>query len=488
LLEYNLRVRQENIKTPTSILSNNNNFESLLNSEDFYLKQKILFTKKNSDKKAFQFSAFQSINSISQTYQINPSVIDSISFNSDTQHSKYTKNYFETQATLLGSDKRDNKYTFSVGGTLENNELKSELFSENLTEMIPQENSINDLVYIKRYMYQSGTYHLNIGKWKFSPLYSLSYLNQVIDNRNNNTKNNQSNFIFEPSLNIKYRLNNISFLSAKADYSRTSNVERYLFLNQILINNRTTISSTLCLDLQETPNYGMVYYNNNLYNQLQIIAGINYQKSTGNFITNTIISENTTQISYFYLPQDNSNLGVNFLIAKYIPFLESTIKLSTNYSISEYENIVNNSELRNNKSQFLTTKLFIKTAFDIFINFENTLNLSKSISETENTNQFINESLNNNFKIILKPSKKWFVLLSSDYFLPNLKQKTVFYMFLDASVRFKPKNKRLEFNLIAKNLLDENNFEQIQTSDFSTNIYKTNILPRYYMLKMSYDF
>ena len=489
LLEYNLRVRQENIKTPSIVLSNNNNsFESLLNSEDFYLKQKLLYTKKISNKKAFQFSVFQSTNNILQNYQISPSVINSDDYTSNIQKSLFKKNYLETQATLLGASKKSNKYTFSIGGILNNNKLQSKLFGENLIESIPIENSINDLEYLKKSMYQLGAYHLNIGKWKFSPSYSLSYQNQVFDNINNNTKNNQNDFIFEPSLNIRYRLNNVSSLSAKAGYNKTSNVERYLFLNQILINNRTTISNTPSLELQESSNYGIFYFNNDLYNQLQINAGIDYQKSTGNFFTNSIINENITQVNYFFLPQNNSSLNLNFFVAKYITFLESTIKLSSNYSISKYKNIVNNSELRNNKNQFIDTKVFIKTAFDGFINFENTINLSKSISENENSNQFSNESLNNTFKIIVKPAKKWFILLSSDYFLPNRENKSEEYVFLDASIRYRPKNKKFEFNFVARNLLNENNFEQIQTSDFSTNIYRTNILPRYYLLNITYNF
>jgi hypothetical protein len=489
LIEYNLRIRQENIKTPTSVISNeNNSFETFLNSEDFYLKHKLLFTKKISNKKAFQFSVLQSTNVIPQTYKINPSVIDSDNFNNDTQKSEYQKNYLETQATLLGSRKRGNKYTFSIGGILDKNKLQSELFSENGTENITAENGINNLEYSKKSAYHLGAYHLNIGKWKFSPSYALSILNQEINNKANNTTNTKADFIIEPSLNIRYRLNSVSSLTANTGYNRNSNAERHLFLNQILINNRITISNTPSLELQESIDYGISYFKNDLYNQLQINAGINYQKSTGNFFTNSIINENTTQINYFYLPQDNSNWGFNFLIAKYIPFLESTIKLSSNYSISEYKNIVNNSELRNNKSQFLNTKLFMKTAFDGFINFENTVNLSKSISESDDSNQFINESLNNVFKIILKPTKKWFVLFSSDYFLPNRENESENYMFLDASIRYRPKNKKFEFNFVAKNLLNEDNFEQVQTSDFSTNIYRTNILPRYYLLNMTYNF
>jgi hypothetical protein len=156
--------------------------------------------------------------------------------------------------------------------------------------------------------------------------------------------------------------------------------------------------------------------------------------------------------------------------------------------LSKYKNIINNSELRNNKSRFLNSKLFFKTAFDGFINFENLFNFSKAISKSDDNNGFTNEALNNKFKIILKPTKRWLVLLSSDYFLPNSKEKSQNYLFLGAAIRYRPKNKKFEFNFRANNILNENKFEQIQISDFSTSIFRTSILPRYYLLNISYSF
>lgn len=205
LLEYNLRIRKEKIRTPSSVISNNeNSFESFLNSKDFYVKQKLLFTKKISDKKAVQFSLFQSTNSILQTYRINPSVLDSDNFSRDTQESEYRKNYLETQATFLGSTSRDNKYTFSIGSVLDNNKLQSQLFSQSTTESIIAENGINNLNYSKKSVYQISGYHFNVGKWKFSPAYSFSYLNQEIDDKQNNTTDSQTDFIVEPF--VKYKI------------------------------------------------------------------------------------------------------------------------------------------------------------------------------------------------------------------------------------------------------------------------------------------
>jgi hypothetical protein len=489
LLEYNLSVRDEEIKTHSSIVSNNeNSFNSLLDSKDFYLSQKLLFTEKLSDNKAFQFILTNSTNKIPQTYEIGPSIIDSDDHITDIQKTEFTKKYFEAKATLLGSSKNGNKYTFSLGGILDDNKLKSELFSKNLAENITAENGVNNLEYSKKKAYNLGAYHFNHGKLKISSSYALSLVNQNINSIENNIVNTKSNFIIEPSLKIKYRLNSISFITANARYNKSPNVENYLFLNEIRVNNRTTISNIPSLKLQESINYSMFYFNNDLYRLLEINLGVTYIKSKGNFFSDFNITENNTQIEYFFLPQINENILVNFLISKYIPFLNTNIEFSSNYSFLKYKNLINDSVLRNNQTQNFKNELFLKTAFNGSINFENIINITKSISKSQNSNQFINESLNNTFKIILKPSKKWFILLSSDYFIPSKSQKLENYMFLDAIIRFKPKNKKLEFNFTLKNLLNENNFEQIQTSDFSINIHRTNILPRYYLLNMSYNF
>ena len=113
LLEYNLRVRQENIKTPTTVIQNQTNgFTTFLNTEDFYLKQVLLWTKKLSDKKALQVTFFHSFNDLPQTFSISPSLYDENTIN-DSQESKFQKTFQEAKVTYLGSGKKD-KYTFTL--------------------------------------------------------------------------------------------------------------------------------------------------------------------------------------------------------------------------------------------------------------------------------------------------------------------------------------------------------------------------------------
>lgn len=481
LLEYNLRIRKENIKTPTTVIQNQTDvFSTFLKTEDFYLKQDLLFTKKISKKNALQLSLFHSLNDLPQRYTITPSLFNDLSVN-DLQESRFRKTFLEGKATYLGSSKKD-KYTFTLGVNLNASPFESRLFN---SEEIVSENNFD---YTQITIFNTGVYNINRGDWQISPSYAVRFLNQSLNQNIINQKQNQDDYIFEPALKVKYILNSVSFLTGNFGYNQNTNAEQYFFLNQILINNRTSIENSPSLELQKSQRYSLIYFNNDLYNQFQLNTNVSFQKSTGNFFTNSSITVNTTQIEYFFLPQDNSNWNMNLQVSKYIPFIESTVKLTSNYSISNFRNIVNNSDLRENQNQFFSNAFFWKTAFDISINFENTFTWQYSNSKSKNQQAFVNNSGQNNFRIIVKPNKKWFFILSTDYYLPDTNKNNEHFLFLDATLRHRPKNIKWEASIELRNITNEDNFEQTQTSDISTIIFRSNILPRYFLVNLTWNF
>ena len=102
--------------------------------------------------------------------------------------------------------------------------------------------------------------------------------------------------------------------------------------------------------------------------------GVSYQKNNGNYFSNFIINENETILNNFYLDEKNDNLNLNLSTEKFVSKLSTTFKLTTTVSKSNYKNIVNTSELRNNTSNNVSNELTIKTAFNTKINFENQSN------------------------------------------------------------------------------------------------------------------
>jgi hypothetical protein len=58
ITEYNFRIKDERITTPTQILQNKNEYSSFLDSEIYYIRQNLLWTKKISNKKVVQMTLF----------------------------------------------------------------------------------------------------------------------------------------------------------------------------------------------------------------------------------------------------------------------------------------------------------------------------------------------------------------------------------------------------------------------------------------------
>lgn len=481
LLEYNLRLRQENIETPTTVIQNQTDeFSTYLNTEDFYFKQNLLWTKKLSEKKALQVSLFHSFNDLPQNFKITPSLFDEDAL-MDTQEIEFKRIFLEGKATYLGSGKRD-KYTFALGANFNYSPFISRLF--NSEETISE----NNFDYTQSNIFNTGVYNFNRGKWKISPSYSIRVLNQNLEQNIENNEQNQNSLIFEPTLKVNYIINSVSFVSSKISYNQTTNAENYFFSNRILLDNRTLINNIPNLSLQKNKILSFLYFVNDLYNQFQLNVNVTFLRSKGNFFSNQNITEDSTLIEYFFLPQNNSNFNSSFQISKYLSFIKSKIQLRTNYAISNYKNIINNSDLRQNKSQFLSNTFSWKTAFDLPVNFENKFIYQYSESKSENQLAFTNKYFQNTFNIAYKPFDKWLVVISSDYYLPNIEQSTQDFLFLDVNLKYKPKSRKWNASLTMRNITNENNFEQVQTSDISTTIFRSNLLPRYFLLNLNWNF
>ena len=136
----------------------------------------------------------------------------------------------------------------------------------------------------------------------------------------------------------------------------------------------------------------------------------------------------------------------------------------------------------------MSNSFFWKTAFDMPVNFDNTLTYQYSTAKSEQSAAFTNKSWQNTFNLITKFNQKWFFIVSSDYYLPNTKQSKQDFIFLDATLRHSPNSRKWEANLSLRNLTNEKNFEQVQTSDIATSIYRSNLLPRYFLLNFTWNF
>jgi hypothetical protein len=487
LLEYKFKAVKENINTDINVLQNNLlNYQTVLNTGNLNFKQSLLFTQKIAEKKALQFGVTYSSDNTPQDYYLSPSVTLPLVYASNNQYSSFRKQVLNLQATLRGATKKA-KYSVVVGSNLEKNPFVSNFYNSNkdVKSIVPEYE--NEVSYSKNSFYTVGTYYLPVKRWTFSAVYSLSNVEQHLDSLAVRFKY-RNDVIFEPKLTIKRKLTNLSSILASVGYEKKPFGESYIFRNPVYISNRTTVKNQIDLQFQNITSYNLFYQLGKTAGSFSLDFGVNYSQTQGNYFSRFGIQEFSTQIEYFYLPKSNNSFGMNLFIEKYILRLETTIRLKSNYSVSKYTNILNNSDLRNNTSSILFSELSMKTGFSGIINFESALKHTFIESKNETSPAFTNQLLNSFFRVIIKPANGYLLYLSSDYYLPNTKNTQENFLFLDANFTVLPKKSKIALDFTIKNILDNTNFTQVQTTDYSVSKFQSNLLPRYFMCGVSFQF
>lgn len=486
LLEYDLKAKREIIKTTNSVLQNNRiNYLTRLKSDEFNFFNHLRWTKKIKKLKVLQFSFLSSISSLPQNLTISPSITET-GFETDLQQSRFEKMNLDVAVRLFGKN-NDDKYKVELGNLIEESPFISSLQNIDTDNVIFDQKNLNDGVFKTASLYNISEYTFNRGKWKVSPKYTLTFLSRKLTNNINSTLDNESDYIFEPELSSTYLINRISSVSIIAKYTQSAIKEQFLFQNPILLGSRVSVNNTPSLELQKNQLYSISYTNNDLYNQLQINAFISYQKVNGNIFSNLDLDENTSQIQYFYLPENTSDINASLIISKYIPFIESTLKLTSNFSLSKYKSNINETGLLNNTSQLMSNSLFFKSAFDLPLNFENTFTWRqidfKRDFQANNVFNSIEEILKINFKI----QDKYILTFSNEFYVPNLKQSNNF-LFSDMIFKYTTKKDIFNLGLSINNLWNTDNFEQIQANEVSSFVYRSNLLSRHFLLHFSWSF
>ena len=204
--------------------------------------------------------------------------------------------------------------------------------------------------------------------------------------------------------------------------------------------------------------------------------------------TNKLYSYKTT-INNDLLFNENIILGkynsynLSFILTKYIKPINLVSKIENYNNWSTVPLQLSNESPINYKNYSSSFKISNSTIFEKFPNFDfgfsYMLNKS-SFQNTSNKNNFKEYFINLNYDEI---KNFVFEIKNSLYVINNEK-----YHFLNLIASFNPNNSNLTLKVIANNLNDENVFI-IQTVDNFTFYQKTiNLVPKYYLLSLKYQF
>ena len=127
----------------------------------------------------------------------------------------------------------------------------------------------------------------------------------------------------------------------------------------------------------------------------------------------------------------------------------------------------------------------MRTGFLTKLNFTEIFTFNSTQSKSLVTNSV--NAIQNSFKISYKINKKSRSSLQTDVFIPNLQKNSNQYNFIDFEYYYTYSDK-INFIIVANNLLNLKTFNQAETNDFSSFSSQTNLTQRYFLINMEYNF
>lgn len=456
--------------------NNENVFKNSTKSEDVFFKSTTEFTNRINDGTVLQVVNTFSINQIPQNIDTN--------YETDNyfQYIETKKKTFKLHSTLLSKIKK-NEYSILLGYNYTENGLISDL-NELVIENQYNSNNINyrlsESILKINYIYRAN-------KWGFFSTLNSNLLKASIEDENIEANFDKYYFIVEPSFSFQYYLNKTSHLYF--DYSllnQLPNIEN-VYSGIIMTDNRTFSNNDFKFDLfynhKSTVGYKIV----DLYNlfQFNLFTSYNYKKY--GYVSQLNISQDLDFFTSLTQITDNKSIQFWMDLEKYIHWFKSTLNFKSSYSINKYQNIINDSGLRDNIAKSFLSEFYIRTGFKSKLNFENKTilritNFSNSMNNSNSVSSFQND-------FTAKFSKSNFLFsVKGQYFNPELNNKEKGYVFLDFSVDYKPFDSRIEYSIRANNLLNHNVYRSVFTSDFSSSVFKYSLLERFLLMSVKFKF
>ncbi len=462
-------------ETNSSIKSNlnsNENFNSWVNTKDFYLKSNIKYTQKIGQNRVLQFTLLYGKNNLPQNLILSPSLdytSNNESVTNSSETSEFTNEIIQSNIKYLTKKKIGKDYIL-FGFAQNKQPYLSYLFQNNT----PIEDFYNKMDYATKSLYLE--YGINFNWHKLNN--EITVCLKDYDQKLNEQQYNKT--ILNAAYLLKYEWTKNSYLYFNNEFSQKRPEASNLYLNPVIISNNTLQNNLPSLNLTQTFNSSLGYNFTNLFKQLTLNIGFDYFSFKNSFITNISFSERLISLTYFQTFKNIELKKVFISIDKKFKKINTSSKTLLSFSTNDFYNTLNNGVLRKNHSEELKLDTFLTTFFQFPVNLEERIIFSSQKFYSNEQLQNIRNTVTIKNSIVIKPSKNLISKISLEHFNTDLKSKTSI-TFMDFNISYKSKNK-VVYKFLANNLFDNNSFEVISKNDYSTSLFQSQLLRRHFLI------
>lgn len=260
--------------------------------------------------------------------------------------------------SYLNNITEDRNLEIQVGNEFQKDHLDSDLNvfdtanQEIQFDKTPFENLFN---FFQNKLFSQANYSWKNKKWK----YEISVLSQLISTDLNGDKEDVLNF--SPNVSVGFKLRGYGNFNLNAGRTISQTGVQNFYQNYIYQGNRTFRQSDI--GFQNLPDYH-VGFSYTLGDELtrKFNFSINYSRQEDYIANNSIINQDYS-FNQSILVKNNDNLYANAEVRKYFKIIKSRISLLGNYSLSNYQNSINNQPLISSQFQNIKVGFEMKSKF-----------------------------------------------------------------------------------------------------------------------------
>lgn len=462
--------QQNNLQNKESI------FQTQINQSKFYYQQNINFTKRITNNDLIEFNFFNSNDTRKQTIAIvnqqdviyNSIIFNNLDFNNNRE-------IFLSKISYL---KKTNKWNFEVTAK---HLLDREDFTINNnpnTYYYQFKNNISNLI--------TTTNFEKNKKFRLTCKLDLGYSSRKLLKKNYNETIKKDEAFVNADVKMKLKLNDKSNLTLNFENENKLNDNYYLLSNPVLIDSRTIINSNTTLNFQKKWKSYLNFSHFNLFKQSSFTFLSSYEEIQNSIVAEQNINEDINIITYFQTPQSRKDINLSISKTFFVDAINNKISMNSNSNFSRYFNALNGNDLNIIWSSIYNFNIEINSAFKGFFNYKSSIGLTYIENKQKNNNPFINKTINAKFETIFILTKKTYFKIENELLLPKGSDFNRNQLFIDFSLNNRGKN--IEYFILSRNLLNNESFNQVYVSEFSTSIFSNNLFKRYVVFGLNYNF
>jgi hypothetical protein len=358
------------------------------------------------------------------------------------------------------------RFSFSpeLGWQMQQQNLKSQIFTSNTGQISNFDNNLNWL-HSKIFFKLQTQYQID--KWRIELNTPINFHHFNVEDSPLNRSQKLNQLTLEPHLSLNYYINNYWRLTSSIRHNKQFGSINQVYYNYILLNYRNLqrIDAPIA-EKQKTNYFSYIRYRNPIK---ALFFNLAYSKTiTRSNLLYSIQILNDGFINIEAVEQNNTKTSHNlsFQGSKYFNSINSTITMSADYTLQDYEQILNAQKIDiTNQNWSYYTKIdvditdWLNTEFKTIFQFSN--NKVKEQANPTVTQQFYKFNFN------IYPSSNQYLSLKTEFVKNNLYSKTSQNFFADLTYRFTWLKNKMDFEIKWNNIFNTKNYTIIEIDNYS---------------------